>query len=328
MESAANSLQEAILYFSEFENCHKFMVELRWPNGVITCPRCGAEKVSWLEKARVWKCYAKHEKPTFTLKTGTIFEESPIALEKWLPAAWLVINCKNGISSYELSRDLRVTQKSAWFMLHRVRLAMQDGTVNKMSGSVEADETFVGGKVPNMNSKAKARRILRDGKLANSGPAGKAIVMGLLERHGKGASKARVQVVARRKRYHLTPIIKHHVEKGANLYTDELQSYRDLIEHYAHEVIDHTEAYVRDKVVHTNGLENFWSLFKRALKGTYVSVEPFHLQAYADEQCFRFNNRKLTDAERFAIVMSQIVGKRLTYDELTGKTESQAETRP
>lgn len=328
MESAAQSLQDAILYFSEFENCRKFMVELRWPNGVITCPRCGAENVSWLEKARVWKCYAKHEKPTFTLKTGTIFEESPIPLEKWLPAAWLVINCKNGISSYEIGRALGVTQKSAWFMLHRVRLAMQDGTINKLAGSVEADETFVGGKVPNMNSKAKARRILRDGRLANAGPAGKAIVMGLLERHGKDGSKARVQVVSRRKRYHLTPIIKHHVEKGANLYTDELQSYRDLIADYAHEVIDHTEAYVRDRVVHTNGLENFWSLFKRALKGTYVSVEPYHLQAYADEQCFRFNNRKLTDAERFAIVMSQIVGKRLTYDELTGKTESQAETRP
>ncbi len=174
-----------------------------------------------------------------------------------------------------------------------------------MSGSVEADESFIGGKVGNMNNKAKARRILRDGRLANAGPAGKAIVMGLLERHGKDGSRARVQVVARRKRYHLTPIIEHHVEKGANLYTDELQSYRDLVADYAHEVIDHTEAYVRDKVVHTNGLENFWSLFKRALKGTYVSVEPYHLQAYADEQCFRFNNRKLTDAERFAIVMSR-----------------------
>jgi transposase-like protein len=142
MESAADSLQEAIIYFAEFENCRKFMVELRWPNGVVACPRCGAEKVTWLEKARVWKCYAKHEKPTFTLKTGTIFEDSPIALEKWLPAAWLVINCKNGISSYEIARDLKVTQKTAWFMLHRVRLAMQNGTFAKLSGDVEADETF------------------------------------------------------------------------------------------------------------------------------------------------------------------------------------------
>jgi transposase-like protein len=202
MESAAQSLQEAILYFSEFKNCRKFMVELRWPNGVITCPRCGAEKVSWLEKARVWKCYAKHEKPTFTLKTGTIFEESPIPLEKWLPAAWLVINCKNGISSYEIGRALGVTQKSAWFMLHRVRLAMQNGSIERLSGSVEADETFIGGKIRNMNSKAKARKMLRDGRLTTAGPAGKAIVMGLLERHGKGSSQARVNVVAKRKRGH------------------------------------------------------------------------------------------------------------------------------
>jgi len=321
MESAL-SLQEAILFFSDFENCRKFMVDLRWPNGTITCPRCGSDNVTWLAKARVWKCYAKHEKPTFTLKTGTIFEESPIPLEKWLPAAWLVINCKNGISSYELSRDLKVTQKSAWFMLHRVRLAMQDGSLAKMSGIVEADETFIGGKAEFMNNKTKARRLAL-GKLPRGGTAGKAIVMGLLERHGK----ARVKVVAGRKRGHVVSQIVEHVRTGSSVFTDELKSYDALTAKYAHEVIDHTEAYVRNNV-HTNGLENFWSLFKRALKGTYVSVEPFHLQAYADEQCFRFNNRKMSDAERFAIVMSQIVGRRLTYDELTGKTESQAVTRP
>ena len=322
MESAAQSLQEAILFFSDFENCRKFMVELRWPKGVITCPRCGSDNVTWLAKARVWKCYAKHEKPTFTLKTGTIFEESPIPLEKWLPAAWLVTNCKNGISSYELARDLKVTQKSAWFMLHRVRLAMQDGTFNKLSGSVEADETFIGGKGQLMNNATKARRLAK-GLPPLSNMVGKAIVMGLLERHGK----ARVKVVDGRKRGHVVSQIVKHVEPGSRIFTDQLKSYDALTSAYAHEVIDHTEAYVRDHV-HTNGLENFWSLFKRALKGTYVSVEPFHLQAYADEQCFRFNNRKLTDAERFAIVMTQIVGRRLTYDELTGKTESQRETRP
>jgi transposase-like protein len=146
--------------------------------------------------------------------------------------------------------------------------------------------------------------------------------MGVLERHGK----ARVQVLAKRKRGHVLPVIEHHVEKGANVYTDQLQSYRDLLVEYTHEVIDHTEAYVRDKVIHTNGMENFWSLFKRTLKGTYISVEPYHLQAYADEQCFRFNNRKMSDAERFIIVMSQIVGCRVTYDELTGKSENSHST--
>jgi transposase-like protein len=321
MESAADTLRDAILYFSDFENCRKFMVGLRWPDGKITCPRCGAAKVSWLAKARVWKCYAKHPKPTFTLKTGTLFEDSPIPLEKWLPAAWLVINCKNGISSYEIARDLGVTQKSAWFMLHRVRLAMKAGSFDKkLSGDVEADETFIGGKQGLMNAKARTRKFIREGRLVGGGTVGKAIVMGLLERHGE----ARVKVVPKTRRFHLVRQIDENVEKGSNLYTDELRSYSGLIADYAHEVIDHTEAYVKGQV-HTNGLENFWSLFKRTLKGTYVSVEPFHLQAYADEQCFRYNHRKMTDAERFAIGMKQIVGRRITYEELTGKVPSETD---
>jgi transposase-like protein len=324
MDSVTDTLRDAIIYFAEFKNCWKFMVELRWPDGAVKCPRCGAEKVTWLAKARVWKCYAKHEKPTFTLKTGTIFEDSPIPLEKWLPAAWLVINCKNGVSSYEISRDLGVTQKTAWFMLHRVRLAMQNGSVEKLSGGeVEADETFVGGKSVNMHLDKLARS--RMGKRRMGGFEGKAIVSGLLDRHTK---EARVKVLRNVRQFGIRTNVIDNVEKGSTIYTDSLRSYRNLTnDGFVHEFIDHTEAYVKGKV-HTNGLENFWSLLKRALKGTYVSVEPFHLQAYADEQCFRYNNRKLTDAERFAIVMSQIVGRRLTYDELTGKTESQAETRP
>lgn len=323
MENAADSLRDAILYFAEFENCRRFMMELRWPEGVVKCPRCGAEKVTWLEKTRTWKCYAKHERPTFTLKTGTIFEDSPVPLQKWLPAAWLVINCKNGISSYEIHRALGVTQKTAWFMLHRVRLAMQNGDFAKFTGPVEADETFVGGKLGNMNKKARIRKIMREGRLDGGGTRGKAIVMGLLDRsHGK----ARVKVLPHRRQGNVTGEVRKHVEHGSAVYTDQLQSYRGLMDRYAHDVIDHTEGYVRGQV-HTNGLENFWSLFKRALKGTYVSVEPFHLQAYADEQCFRFNHRKLTDAERFALGMKQIVGRRLTYAELTGKVEDQAESR-
>jgi transposase-like protein len=299
------------------------MTDLRWSDGVVKCPRCGAEKVTWLAKARVWKCYAKHERPTFTLKTGTIFEDSPIALEKWLPAAWLVINCKNGISSYELSRDLGVTQKSAWFMLHRIRLAMQDGTIEKFAGSVEADETFVGGKVQNMHLDKKTR--LRMGKKRTGGFEGKAVVMGLLERHTK---QVRVKHLPNTRSHHIHGQIKANVETGSTIYSDSLASYRKITnEGYIHEFIDHAEKYV-ENAVHTNGLENFWSLFKRSLKGTYISVEPFHLQAYADEQAFRFNFRKLTDAERFTMVMSQIVDRRLTYDELTGKTESTAEMRP
>jgi transposase-like protein len=311
---AATSLQDAILFFSNFDNCKAFMVTLRWADGKVACPRCGTEKVTWLDKARVWKCYAKHASPTFTLKTGTIFEDSPISLEKWLPAVWLISSCKNGISSYELSRDLGVTQKSAWFMLHRIRLAMQTGTFMKLSGPVEADETFVGGKVANMHLDKKTR--LRMGKKRTGGFEGKIVVMGLLDRNTK---QARVRVLPNTRQHHIHGNIKENVEPGATIYSDALQSYRHLPrEGYVHEFIDHAEAYVKEQV-HTNGLENFWSLFKRALKGTYISVEPFHLQAYADEQAFRFNNRKMTDAERFAMVMAQIVGRRLTYDELTGR---------
>ncbi len=198
------TLRQAILWFADFEHCRQFMTELRWPDGKIACPRCGSQKVSWLAKARVWKCYAKHERPTFTLKTGTIFEDSPIPLEKWLCAAWLLISCKNGISSYELHRGLGVTQKTAWFMLHRVRLAMQEKGFRQLSGDVEADETFIGGKADLMNNKAKARKIAQ-GKFGHA-QVGKAIVMGLLERHGN----ARLKVIpGRKRRYVATEVVKN-----------------------------------------------------------------------------------------------------------------------
>jgi transposase-like protein len=311
------TLLEAINWFADFEHCRQFMVELRWPDGKVKCPRCGSDHVFYIQKERVWKCYGKHDHAKFSLKTGTIFEDSPIALEKWLPATWLIMSCKNGISSYELHRALGVTQKSAWFMLHRIRLAMQSGTFTKLSGVVEADETFVGGKVGNMHLDKQTR--LRMGKKRTGGTDGKTIVMGLLDRNTK---EARVKVTSHNRAFQIRTNVIEHVEKGSTVYSDALKSYSNLpVDGYVHDFIDHTEAYVRGQV-HTNGLENFWSLLKRALKGTYVSVEPFHLQAYCDEQAFRFNNRKMTDAERFCIVMLQAVGKRLTFDELTGKVES------
>jgi transposase-like protein len=318
MESP-DTLQEAVIWFSEFEHCREFMMDLRWPDGVVNCPQCGSDHVTYLAKQRVWKCYAKHPRPTFSLKTGTIFEDSPIPLEKWLCAAWLLISCKNGVSSYEIHRGLKVTQKTAWFMLHRIRLAMQESGFNKFAGTIEADETFVGGKVANMHLDKATR--LRMGKRRIGGYEGKTVVMGLLERHGKG-SKAKVKVLPNTRAYHVRRNVIDNVERGSNVYTDSLHSYRNLpVDGFVHEFVDHTEQYVRG-TVHTNGMENFWSLLKRALKGTYVSVEPFHLQAYCDEQAFRFNNRKMTDAERFAGVMRQIVGRRITYKELTGKQEA------
>ncbi len=312
MESL-NTLQEAIIHFANYDNCHALMVQLRWPDGKVKCPHCGAEKVTYLAKNRVWKCYAGHERPTFSLKTGTIFEDSPLGLEKWLPALWLVVNCKNGVSSCELSRDLGVTQKTAWFMAHRLRFALKDGGFNLLSGEVEVDETFIGGQARNMHLDKRERRI------TGTGGKDKTIVFGALERGGK----VRTAVVSDRKKKGLQAQVKAHVEAGSALYSDALKSYDGLTQQYAHQVIDHAEKYVDGKV-HTNGLENFWSLLKRGISGTYVSVEPFHLFRYLDEQTFRYNNRAtkdnpLNDADRFLLALSQIAGKRLTYQRLTGK---------
>lgn len=314
MNSAPKTLQEAIIYFADFEQCKAFMVELRWPDGVVKCPRCGSQKVTWLAKPRVWKCYAKHESPTFTLKTGTIFEESAIALEKWLPAVWLLVTCKNGISSYEVARDLGVSQKSAWHMMHRIRFALHAGSFEKMSGHVEADETFIGGKARNMHVSKRVRRI------TGTGGKDKTPVMGILERGKDGkSSKVRTAVIPNRKRSAIQAEIRKHVEAGSALYSDALQSYNGLAGEYAHQVIDHAVAYA-DGAISTNGLENFWALLKRSISGTYVSVEPFHLFRYLDEQAYRFNNRQdMNDFDRFKLAMSQVVGKRLTWNQLTGK---------
>lgn len=161
------------------------MVELRWPDGMVRCPQCDSAHVTYLEKARVWKCYGKHDRPKFSLKTGTIFEDSPLGLDKWLAAVWLVVNCKNGVSSYETHRALGVTQKTAWFMNHRVRLALHAGSFNKLTGEVEADETYIGGKARNMHAKKRKKMGFKADSLA-----GKVAVMGLLDRHGKDGSVA------------------------------------------------------------------------------------------------------------------------------------------
>jgi transposase-like protein len=306
---AIRTLQQAVQYFSNYENCKRVMVQLRWPDGVVKCPQCGSDHVTCLEKARVWKCYGKHDRPKFSLKTGTIFEDSPLGLDKWLPALWLVVNCKNGVSSCETARDLGVTQKTAWFMNHRLRYALKDGGFGLFSGEVEADETFIGGKARNMHAEKRERRI------TGTGGKDKTAVMGILERGGK----IRTSVVPNRKKKALQAEVRKHVQAGSALFTDALLSYEGLEGEYAHQVVDHAVRYV-DGRVHTNGLENFWSLLKRGLSGTYVSVEPFHLFRYLDEQSFRYNNREdMGDGDRFILALSQITGKRLTYEHLTGK---------
>jgi transposase-like protein len=316
-----STLQEAIQHFTDFENCRQFMIAVRWPNGVVRCPQCNSEKVTYLKNARLYKCYGDHKKTKFSLKVGTVFEDSPIALEKWLPAVWLVVNCKNGISSWELHRALGVTQKSAWFMLHRIRLAMQCGSFVKLGGEggiVEVDETYIGGKARNMHAKDRRRRNVKD-------IGAKAMVMGAIERGGKVYAK----VVPNRRKETIKEMIFPAIEKGTVVHTDEFPAYVYAAKdsEFEHKVINHLEKYV-DGNIHTNGIENFWSLLKRGLGGTYIAVEPFHLFRYVDEQAFRFNNRAtkdnpLNDADRFHLALSQIVGKRLTYAGLTGKTKEQ-----
>lgn len=311
MNDATNlpkTLQEAIIYFSDKETCTTFMAQLRWPEGV-TCPNCEGKAVSYLSTRFMWKCKAC--KKQFSVKVGTIMEDSPIGLDKWLAAIWLIANAKNGVSSYEIHRALGVTQKSAWFLLHRIRLAMQTGTFEKMSGTVEVDETFIGGLARNMH------KHVREAKISGTGGAGKAVVMGLLERHGND-SKVRTKVIFNRSNETLQDEVRRHVEPGSEVFTDAFKSYRGLAAEYVHQFTNHAEEYVRGNV-HTNGIENFWSLLKRSIKGTYVSVEPFHLFRYLDEQAFRFNERKKTDGQRFLEVISLIQGKRLEYKQLIGR---------
>jgi transposase-like protein len=312
------TLLEAINFFNNAENCRQFMISVRWMDGIVRCPRCESEDVSYMPNAKQYHCKAKQHRDTkFSLKVGTIFEDSPIGLEKWLPAAWLISNCKNGISSYEVARALGVTQKSAWHMLHRLREAMNGGVMFKLGGNgpIEVDETHIG---------PKPQKMHRAKRLKVHGPDRKdttAVVMGMLDRESR---QVRARVIPNVKRETLQNEILNQIEGGSTVYTDGAPAYDRLAARdYIHETVNHIEEYVRGQV-HTQGIENFWALLKRGLRGTYVAVEPFHLDRYVTEQVFRFNNRAtsdnpLTDADRFTLLMSQITGKRLTYADLTGR---------
>ncbi len=314
------TLQQAIVYFSDPERAFAYAIKFRWPDGKITCPRCGSEKNSFVKTRKLWFCYGC--KRQFTLKVKTIFEDSPLGLDKWMAAFWMLANCKNGISSYELAKALGIHQGSAWFMLQRIREVMKvrsfGGKIGGEGSEIEVDETFVGGRAQNMH---KDKRIKAEGR----GPyKNKTIVHGILDRDLR---QVRTTVVPNVARETLQDAILKNVKFGSTVYTDNAVAYDNgLQRRFVHDVVNKTEAYVRGRV-HVNGMENFWSLLKRSLKGTYVAVEPFHLSRYVDEQAFRYNHRKdgdrkLTDADRFAAVMSQVLGHRLTYADLTGKSDS------
>jgi transposase-like protein len=315
------TLQEAIAYFADPDRAFEAAVRFRFPDGRIYCPRCGAEKFSFIKTRRLWFCYAC--KKQFTVKVKTIMEDSALGLDKWMTAVWMLANCKNGVSSHELARSLGVTQKSAWFMLQRIRTALKERSFGggKLGGgpgtTVEADETFVGGKAGNMH-KGKRKMLETKGPFMN-----KTIVQGIFDRE---ARKVRAQVVPNVARETLQNILLKNIKYGSIVYTDNAVGYDKVSYNFVHDVVNHTHEYVRGQV-HTNSIENFWSLLKRTLRGTYVCVEPFHLSRYVDEQVFRFNNRKdgdrkMTDAERFTAAMAGLAGRRLTYSELTGKDES------
>jgi transposase-like protein len=326
------TLSAAIRYFADPDVCVDFVAAMRWPDGAI-CPHCQGKKVSYLSTRRIWKCMAKDCHKQFSVKTQSVFEDSPVALDKWLTATWMVVNCKNGISSHELHRALGVTQKSAWFMLHRIRVALAGGTWEKLGGEgggkpVEVDETFVGGDPRKMHKDRRLELVRKRNEIANwlatEKYTNKIPVMGMLDRESR---KVRAKVVPNVRRETLQNEILDHIQGGSEIYTDASSSYLGLkAQKYIHETVNHVEEYVRGQV-HTQGIENFWSLLKRTLRGTYVSTEPFHLDRYIAEQVFRYNNRAtkdnpLDDADRFMLAVSQIYGKRLTYKELTGKDEA------
>ncbi|MGA7201961.1 MAG: IS1595 family transposase [Candidatus Cybelea sp.] len=308
MDKTPATLLEAITYFADPDRAHAFAVKLRWPNG-IACPKrgCGNADVQAIASRKTWRC--KECKWEFSAKVGTIFESSPIGFTKWLPAMWFLANTKNGTSSHELGRALGVTQKTAWFMLHRIREAMAPTETRMFDGVVEADETFVGGR-----RKATMRTELGFKKMKHGPTEGKTTVFGIAERNGRGKSRVRAMVVSSRKRSELEPHIRQNVFPVSTIYTDALRSYRGLRD-YQHAFVDHFVTYC-EGVVHTNTIENFWSCLKRTLHGTYIAPRAFHLDAYVDEQVFRFNEREGNDSDRFLSVMRNTDGKRLMYKTL------------
>lgn len=318
------TLIDAVVYYRDPKVCFETMIGVKWPDGKITCPKCGGNKIGVIRTRQMLQCNStvtvdgaeKKCMKQFSVKVGTIFEDSPLPLWKWLVAVWSIANCKNGISSLELGRALGVTQKTAWFMGHRIRLAMRTRSFRKLNGEVEGDETFIGGRAINMH------RGKRAAKIRGRGTVGKAIVQGLLERtQGENLSEFRGWVVPNTSEETLVPNVLRNVEADSHVYTDAAPAYLSLPLRYYHAAIDHLTKYVEGRV-HTNGLENFWCLLKRTIKGTYVAVASFHLDRYLDEQTFRFNTRGSNDAGRFQRVLAAVVGKRITYRLLTGRDDA------
>lgn len=243
MQDGPKTLVEAIEAYSNEDACIQYLAAQRWPDGVVVCPTCGKPGAGYLQTQKRWQCSNRHPRRQFSIKVGTVMEDSPISLSKWLPVFWLVANCRNGISSYEIHRDLGVTQKTAWFMLQRVRLAMQDDlSGGNLAGEVEIDETFIGGKVRNMH-KDKKMRVQRTSQKGD-----KAIVLGIVERAAHGKQKrVRATVIADRKAASIRPEVAGIVEPGTKIYSDEFGA-SWMTDDYIHEAVNHLSEYVRGNV--------------------------------------------------------------------------------
>lgn len=303
MSDTPQSLLEAVRHYSDLDVCEAKMARMKWTDGIPECPDCSGRNIGRIASRRLYQC--RDCRKQFSVKMGTIFEDSPLGLDKWFVAVWSIANTQNGISSHELGRALKVTQKSAWFMLHRIREAMRTGSFRKLTGEVESDETFLGGRAKNMHA---AKRVA---KITGRGMVGKTAVQGLLERGGE----VRTFVVPNVDANTLLPNVGWNVEAGSSVYTDAAPAYFGLSVRFLHAAVDHVREYVRGRV-HTNGLENFWSLLKRAIRGTWTHIAPFHADRYCDEQAWRFNNRTACDGARFDQLLSTVVGRRLTWRQL------------
>ncbi len=310
------TLLEAVTYFSDDAKCVEFLEKFLWESGKPCCPNCGSDNVSKLNFRPAYRCREKGCMKSFSLKSVSIMNHSPLPITKWVPAIWFIINHKNGVSSCEVARALGITQKSAWHLCHRIRSVVSNGSFEKMKGTIEIDETFIGGKEQfkhRLNNSSLQQWRDRQGSKKS-----KTVVMGMVERGGE----FRGAVVDTNGRKKMLPEIIANVAEGSTVYTDGLSAYDTLHTTFNHSKVDHgRKEYVRGDV-HTNTIENFWSCFKRSIKGTYIQIASFHTDRYLDEQAFRFNYRKLTDAGRFEMAVGKIFGKRLPYSVLTGKVVS------
>lgn len=310
-QAVPQTMIEAVRQFADPQVAHDFFVSMRFPNGVA-CPTmgCGSAAVAYMPKRRRWYC--NECKRQFTAKTGTIFEDSPIGFDKWLPAIWLLASNRNGISSCELSRALGVTQKTAWFMLQRIRLGMESGDFAPFTGTVEVDEAYIGGRWE--NKPLRVRRALGSGRTAHMDS--KTAVLGIVQRGGK----VRAWAVASTQKRTLLPALRKSIHHDATVFTDGNSVYTHIDEYFlTHSTVNHEALeYVRGNV-HTNTIECFWSVLKRTIGGTYTHVSPRHLDRYLAEQVFRFDERENEDGPRFAKVLRQLDGKRITYRALITK---------